>query len=172
MVIQFEASTHALISYQEQKLKQSPVFMAFRFIYSLLVSLIVGLLLFLYEQPLTLTLVISALVFLITAVVFCATPLFSFLLSWISKKITPNTAFPIELALNDNGLSATLNSGTTQAQWHEFKQIYQDENFYFLTTKRDVFTLPITSPIAFKQQLGKHLQHHNIKCKNNDFFIN
>ncbi|EUJ40677.1 hypothetical protein [Brochothrix campestris] len=63
MVIHFEASTHALISYQEQKLKHSPVFFAFRFIYSILVTVIVGLLLFLYEQTLTVILVSSAIVF-------------------------------------------------------------------------------------------------------------
>ncbi|WP_408869163.1 YcxB family protein [Brochothrix campestris] len=172
MVIHFEASTHALISYQEQKLKHSPVFFAFRFIYSILVTVIVGLLLFLYEQTLTVILVSSAIVFFITTLVFCATPLFSFLLSWISKKITPNTAFPVELKLDDNGLSATLASGTTRAQWHEFKQIYHDDTFYFLTTKKEVFTLPIACPIRFKQLIGKQLEQHNRRCKNSSYFIN
>lgn len=49
MTEHFDITTHTLIAYQDQKLRNSKIFLAFRWIYSLLLTFVVTMLAFLYD---------------------------------------------------------------------------------------------------------------------------
>ncbi|SLN01915.1 hypothetical protein FM106_21850 [Brachybacterium faecium] len=165
MTEHFDITTHTLIAYQDQKLRNSKIFLAFRWIYSLLLTLVVTMLAFLYDVNLVVIGWLALGLFVVFTFIFCFTPLFAMVLTGISRKMTKVERFPVTIALTKEGLTQTINDRVLFINWSDFKRIYNDDEYFFLATKNDVCPLPLSSTENTKRLIYQNIKANAPKCK-------